>query len=251
MSTMKYTKKMRLIDVDEDDVTQPNIDSQYQSHPPDHKFVAPRMLSILDNSMNAILNRCDMDDGEKWIHYNQTLQKFLNHMKQTRLPNTQQIEGGRQNRTTDAFDGHISDHNITGIHPLRDSLDTISQPSVRDFFQQLRENASNTSKPHQSSPVAATSTSTNQHSIMSFDDLHTTPQLRPQLPSPLIQNQYPPTKPGTKKKRPLKRNATKPMSNARPAKKSSTNRITPRSLFRDRRPAGSRHDIYWQVTNAK
>lgn len=237
MSIMKYTKKMRLIDVD-DDVTQPNIDSKYQLHPSDYNFAAPRMLSILDNSMSEILNRRDMDDGEKWIHYNQTLQKFLNYMKKMRPPSTQHPPPEQQNQTIDAFDGHISENNITGVQPIRDSLEYISQPSVRDFFIQLRDNNSNTNNICQSSPIAATSTSSNQHSLMSIDDAHTTPRSRPQPQHSKIKT--------TKKKRAPKRNAANPMSNAQPTKKSSRNGLTPRALFRIRNPP-----LYWQATTAK
>lgn len=240
-----------LIDVD-DDVTQPNIESpSYQPLQSDYNFTAPRMLSILDRSMNEILSCRDMDDSEKWLHYNQALQKFLNYMKKARVPSTHNIDVEQRNRTIDAFDGHISEPNITGVHPLRDSLESISQPSVRDFFQQLRENALNTSRAHQSSPVVSASTTANQHSLMSIDDLHTTPQAQPQLPRPLIEKQHTPRKTVTKKKRPAKRCATKAMSDARPTKKPTTNRITPRALFRQRHPAGSRHELYWEITAAK
>lgn len=76
---MKYAKKMKLVDID--DVTHSSSGPSNHSMPSDDNFITPRILSLLDNAMNDILNRSDVDDGEKWILYNQSLQRYLNHMK--------------------------------------------------------------------------------------------------------------------------------------------------------------------------
>lgn len=75
MTTMKYAKKMKLVDIDDDTTRSSSL------QPSDSEFMTPRILSTLDGSMNEILSRRDIDDSEKWILYNQTLQKFLNYMK--------------------------------------------------------------------------------------------------------------------------------------------------------------------------
>lgn len=225
---MKYAKKMKLVDID--DVTHSSSGPSNHSMPSDDNFITPRILSLLDNAMNDILNRSDVDDGEKWILYNQSLQRYLNYMKKTRSPNinTQhatntQLSGSEQwNRSLNPFDSHTSDHNLTGIVPIRDSIDNISQPNVRQFFEHARESIS---------PIAHISS---EPSLSAMD----IPDLSP-LQQQLSRKKTP------SRIRAVKRNASQNLSGRPP------NKVVPRSLFRERRQAQSRFQPYWEATNAR
>lgn len=236
---MKYAKKMKLVEID-DDCPQPSN----QTLPSDDSFTAPRMLSILDNSMNEILNRHDMDDSEKWILYNQTLQKFLSYMKKKRTPTPQHTPQEQRNHSIDLFDGNISEQNISGIMPLRDSIESISHPSVRAFFKQVRDNMPDGFNTNHSSP--ATSTSSIQSLSPNLDISHTPPQsqINQSVEMMSIPNNI------THRRRAPKRNAAHDVSGVPPTKILPRN-PTPRALFRPRNPAGHRHDFYWEPTNAK
>jgi hypothetical protein len=50
---MKYAKKMKLVEIDDNSYHSSTSDQPYQSLPSDEKFAAPRTLSMLDSSMNA------------------------------------------------------------------------------------------------------------------------------------------------------------------------------------------------------
>lgn len=240
---MKYTKKMKLVDID-DGVTQQSIEPSYQTLPSDYNFTAPRMLSTLDNSMNEILNRRDMDDNEKWILNNQTLQKFLNYMKKSRPPMDQHTSQEQQNNSIDSFDGRISYHNITGILPFRDSLESIAHPGVRDFFKQIRENQPYGNNSLHSSPVASTSST---HSLSpNFDNMHTITPPQPQISQSVMKTPSP-NNVTYRQRRGQKRTAVHDVSGVPPFKKNPT----PRALFSPRNPAHHRHDFYWESTNAK
>lgn len=241
---------MKLVDID-DDVVQPSIKPSYQSHVTDFNFTSPRMLSLLDNSMNEILNRRDMDDGEKWTVYNQTLQRFLNYMKKSRTQNTPHtVQEHQQDPPIDVFDGHISDHNITGIQPLRDSLEYISQPNVRDFFQQLRESSGNTNNAHQSSPVLSTTALSNQFSPPLLNSPHNiSAQLYHQ---PQQQLQIRESRKNTPPRRAPKRTATlQNLTGVPPPKIPLRKPIIPRALYRSRQPAAPRSALHWEITGAR
>lgn len=256
---MKYAKKMKLIDIDDDGATPYQSNNLYQTMQSDKKFMEPRTLSMLDNSMNDILNRGDMADGEKWILYNQTLHRFLNYMKNARSPITIEKTSSqamqnttpqfdRRNQTINAFDGHISDNSLNGIFPMRDSIESISQPNVRDFFQQIRNIPANTSV-NQSSPVAAISDQPITHSVSPMDHDFEELPLSPQIQQP------PKRKTLTRKKSPERR-ATKRLANPNisgvpPRKVAQKTAMTPRELFRVRKPTRSYNEVYWEKTNAK
>lgn len=255
---MKYAKKMKLIDID-DDTASSNRESSYQALQSDDKFTASRTLSFLDNSMNDILNRSDIDDNEKWLLYNQTLQKFLAYMKSTRTTSTKPSTIHHQsaqsfssipderNISYSPFDRHISDNNISGIFPLRDSLDSITQPVVKEFFQNARVNDPKTNAlQSQLSPIShntsnnlqlPSSPNTSMHQSISQNNV-TMPSVH-NTPSPIPQIE------GTKKRAP-KRNASHSILSGVPASK-----VLPRSLYRNRRPVKPRHVFYWEPTNAK
>lgn len=226
---------MKLVDIDEVSQT----DSPHLLPPSDDNFSASRKLSILDNFMSDILNRRDIGDGEKWMLYNQSLQRFLNYMKQARTSNlntnhtietkfnesklnTEDQQNSTFDNTFDPFDEHISDHDISGVFPIRDSIDSITQPVVKRFFEQARQN-----DPLSSPPAAATSA---DNSLMSFiEESSPQPQLHPHVT-----------------KRAPKRNASQNLSGLPPNKM-----IAPRSLYRPRKQAKPNHALYWEATNAK
>lgn len=248
---------MKLIDIDESTPHQ----NSYHTMQSDTNFVAPRTLSMLDGAMNDILNCSEIPDNEKWILYNQTLQKFLSYMKNKRtqdaiqkshfLPNQHTpIQSKQQNQTPATFDQRMLNHSLNDIFPLRDSrdsIDLISQPIVREFFENARasaaenemDNVANISGVVPLSPVlpipdTSPNQSTTPPSYMDFDSQTT--------PSP--------------QRRGAKRNASQNISNLtggppRKATAAQRNRGQPTSLFRQRNPPQSNNDFYWQPTSAK
>lgn len=232
---MKYAKKMRLVEIG-DDISQPPDEQPYLSQPSDDKFTAPRTLSMLDNSMNSILNRSDIDDGEKWKLYHQILQRYLNHMRTTQKSNMEQTPHNIQlvsdspgNHTPDAFNKELSDHNITGIFPIRDSIENIALPHVRQFFEQARQKDVN-----QLSPVLPM---TSDNSMISLD-------ASPRTPSPQQQQQQ--------LRRGTKRNAGNNVTAIHPNKIVATQpEVQPRQLYRNRQQTESRAEFYWMPTKAK
>lgn len=140
---MKYTKKMKLVDIDEPGLIEKNAVDCMMS---DSNYASPRVLSALDGIMDAILKRNDLDDGAKWILYNQTLHRYLNFVKNQQnqtskdehKADSQIVNNHAFNQSFDLFKPSSSAFEISGIEPLRDSLDAISQPIVREFFENAR-----------------------------------------------------------------------------------------------------------------
>lgn len=128
----------------------------------DNSYSNPRVMSTLDNAMNEIL-RAPMSDGDKWKLYSQALQRYLNHSKNISRKNDRNSSCPINNdgnkgvpAEESAFNlsiGHIPHQfDMSGVDFIRDSLDSISQPSVRSFFERARENNISTS-PLQPSPI--------------------------------------------------------------------------------------------------
>lgn len=255
---MKYAKKMKLVDID--DTSQPC--TQQSKLPTDDDFMAPRIFSTLDSFMNGILNRRDINDGEKWILYNQALQKYLSHMKSLRTKNSSaqlptnhiQSDQNYSNVTPSPFNKNISDADITGIFPIRDSIDTISNPAVRSFFEQMRDSDGNNGgmsqlSPHQQSPLAINHSLDGELNRISpsHHNLPTTPEgifnddvsmrsLEKLLTTPDRNKAAP--------KRAAKRAALQDMSGAAPDKVRA-------QLYRTRNAPQSRYEFYWRTSNAK
>lgn len=238
---MKHAKKMKLVDID-DDINHQLGDQQYLSHLSDDQFTSPRTLSMLDRSMNAILNRSDMNDGEKWTLYHQTLQRYLYHMRNIKnLPRQQANDNiqlnteDQKNNTPEAFNFRISDHNISGIAPIKDSINNIAVPHVRQFFEKARQSDVN-----QLSPISRISSDDS----LDFANLSQTP---PHQQQPMS---IPTTKNTTKRKpkRGTKRNASNNITAHQPRKVLA---IEPKQLYRSRRPAQSNFDFYWKDSTAK
>lgn len=264
---MKYAKKMKLVEIG--DVAEAYTDRDL---PSDENLTAPRILSMLDISMNTILNRNDISDGEKWALYNQALQKYLYHMKKTyaqnsstkqslhsnsidvlnsdqQLPDTSDTFSNRVH-TPEVFSKRISEHDISGIFPINPSIENITQPSVREFFRQARlsDPIHRQRETNQLSPI----------SHISFNDsasnFHISPtsasSSSPQQMSIDIQS---PEKSRVTTRRPKKRGAANDITGIHPYKVVTKEVIVgpppnlqPTQLYRNRNPP-----LYWQPTTAK
>lgn len=142
---------MKLVEIDE------NNFSSYSNNAAqidDDSYSKPRVMPTLDSAMNEIL-RAPISDGDKWKLYSQTLQRYLNHAKFTARKidtnysyldkaenKNDSIPPSQPENTFDiSFDGvsPTSLFNMSGISNIRDSIDGISQPSVRNFFEKARE----------------------------------------------------------------------------------------------------------------
>lgn len=142
---------MKLVEIDDNMHTScsnvPRID--------DDSYLKPSVLSTLDGIMNEIL-RAPISDGDKWTLYSQALQKYLNHAKVTTKkpdcnfsysPNKKEAIPGPE-ETFNFSLGSSSESprlDMSGIPRIRDSIGSISQPTVRNFFEQAR--VLNTSNP--------------------------------------------------------------------------------------------------------
>lgn len=246
---MKYAKKMKLVEIDD------NSQLSSLSMPTDENFSTPRILSILDNSMNGILNRHDINDGEKWTLYNQVLQRYLNHIKKLnaknsvneQLSNSVQFNDQEHHRTPDTFDNRISNNNISGIFRMKPSIDNISQPTVREFFEQARQRDA-----IHSSPVSPISFQSLDESNASLNNLPQTPE----------QTQMSISLPQTDKmrnvtKRQRKRAAAFDLTRIHPNKVCTTynaqqlQNLQPKQLYRNRQAPQSKYDFIWESTKAK
>lgn len=256
MKAMKYAKKMKLVPVD--DISHSAVD---QSHLPDENFTASRILSILDDSMNAILNRNDINDGEKWTLYNQTLQRYLNHMKKTHSQNSnvqrpqkfQSEETYNRHHTPSAFNNSISEHDISGIFPMKPSIESALQPNVREFFEQARK-----SDASQFSPISATSIydEINSSNTNADQSPHRTPLQITHQPMSISIPSTDETRNIAVRKRGPKRNAVRDMTTVHPYKMAKDHAAMPKNLeptqlYRNRRQPQSNMEFYWQPTNAK
>lgn len=141
---------MQLVELD--NINQPINNYQHNSIPiNDETYSKPYVLSALDQLMDGILRKSGISDGDKWQLYNQSLQKYLNFVKlQSKKPqNLQNLQNPSESyRNLSKVDSAFCvpndlSFNISGIEPLRDSLDSISVPIVRNFFEKIRENDGN------------------------------------------------------------------------------------------------------------
>lgn len=150
---MKYTKKMKLVEIGDNILTSGTNNT---IHLDDDSYLKPRVLSTLDNVMSEIL-RAPISDGDKWKLYSQALQRYLNHAKVTSRKSDCNFSVPMNNKesipeTEETFNfslDNISDMHrteLSGISHIRDSIDSISQPSVRTFFEQARALSPSTSK---------------------------------------------------------------------------------------------------------
>lgn len=152
---MKYAKKMKLVEVD--DISSTNEDTHQHRHKvSDENYSKPYVLSSLDQLMSDILSKKGISDVEKWQLYSQSLQKYLNFVKtlseksQTSINHSEVNQKVRPKDSSILFTpSEISDFNLSNpvddslnlsvLTPIRDSIDSISAPRVRHFFERARE----------------------------------------------------------------------------------------------------------------
>lgn len=130
---MKYAKKMRLVEIDNELNNEHSLNQSKILHS-DEKYAEPRVLSALDNMMNNILKQKDMSDSDKWTLYNQVLQRYLALVKKK---DKDVIENKYD--SNNEFETSRWSQNTGDMMLFRDSIDTISAPSVRAFFEKARE----------------------------------------------------------------------------------------------------------------
>lgn len=154
---------MKLVEIDDNNILPwankaTNLD--------DDSYANPRVMSTLDNVMNEILSS-QLSDGEKWKLYSQALQRFLNHSKLksrkidsalTTNIDDRKLKSPVAENTFNLSLGDISFPNqfdMSGVERIRDSMDNISQPSVRNFFEKAREASSHSISPQASDQAQA------------------------------------------------------------------------------------------------
>lgn len=152
---------MKLIEIDDNNISSHTNNNRCID---DEEYSKPHILPTLDNIMNDILRRTNISDAEKWYLYSQALQRYLNHLKissKKKVGNNDEIKSihdnstypGKNNNTSfqtleDTLNFSLANHfDMSGVEPIRDSLDSISQPTVRNFFERARNvnNCSNMS----------------------------------------------------------------------------------------------------------
>lgn len=102
--------------------------------------------------MNEILKTPSISDFDKWQLYSQALQRYLNQVKFTSQkfdhnsspPQKDNncistVEESFRNPCNNSFNFSPHSMDISGVYPIRDSLNSISQPVVRNFFEKARE----------------------------------------------------------------------------------------------------------------
>lgn len=147
---MKYAKKMKLVEIDDASLSPSCANNIMRID--DDSYSKPSVMSTLDNTMNEIL-RLPISDVDKWKLYSQALQRYLNHSKfisgnYSHPVNNNESKNKAQSVAENSFNfpfDNISIQNqfdMSGLEPIRDSIDSISQPSVRNFFEKARESNS-------------------------------------------------------------------------------------------------------------
>lgn len=79
---MKHTKKMMLVDVPNTHVgtageIHTNIHHLNRNYFDPKNYLRPNTLYNVGRELDALLNRTDISDREKWLLYNQTLRRFF------------------------------------------------------------------------------------------------------------------------------------------------------------------------------
>lgn len=147
---MKYAKKMRLVEINDDEYTNThtkNIDQHiYTMNDSDDTYFKPKVLSSLDKEMDAILRNSEMNEYDKWNLYKRTLHKYLNFIDTTRKSgNVSDTSSNKEKNQKDWLNNTFTEHPPrytrvfdTAASPKRDSLDKVTAPLVREFFENIR-----------------------------------------------------------------------------------------------------------------
>ena len=137
---------MRLVEIDNDhaggNFNQNNAIFTQSIPIPDDIYTKPTQLSMLDNQMNEVLSKKNVNDFDKWRQYNQILQRYLKSVQNVNNQSyhrNDESQSKQQNVSLDQFDNMYSPFNMSGVLPIRDSIDAIEAPRVREFFEQIRE----------------------------------------------------------------------------------------------------------------
>lgn len=214
---MKYAKKMRLVEFDS---ATPNLHHMYNQLLPDKEYAEPRVLSKLDSSMSEILNRNDIPDSKKLIFYNQLLRKYLHFTNKNNSPQSNNVD----------LEDSFTQPTMTELLPGRVSLDNITQPSVREFFESLREENTGPSN-NNSLREQPTSLSPNENQQLARSSLENIEQpvvrqffeaLRDVSPNISLIQQKPHTPAITRSRTKAKRNLTKEMNTTKTKKKTTS-----------------------------
>lgn len=158
---MKFAKKMKLIEIGDNNISSHAYNND--RYIDDEDYSKPRVLPTLDNIMNEILSAANISDVDKWRLYSQALQRYLNQLKIASKKNADEIKSRHDHNSTypeknnnnhfqtleDTFNFSLPQFDMSGVEPIRDSLDSISQPAVRNFFERARNTNScfNVSRP--------------------------------------------------------------------------------------------------------
>lgn len=140
---------MKLVEIDDTNLSPCTNNG---THIDDDSYTKPCVMSTLDNAMNEIL-RAPISDGDKWKLYSQALRRYLSHSKFTSrkfddnvsYPITVNESRNKDTSAENLFNlslGDISLPNqldISGVERIRDSIDSISHPNVKNFFEKARE----------------------------------------------------------------------------------------------------------------
>lgn len=176
---MKYTKKMKLVELRREDARViPSVHGDMTVS--DDNYSKPKVLSLLDKQMSVILQNDNKSDFDKWSLYKQTLQRYLNFIEngkaQTIQSNMANYKEAKPNDTS--FDSSLLGNDISGIFPLenvsRNSLDNISMPSVREFFEKVRDKSSSFTQ--SSKNLSMPSANVNQEIAKSIQPLRRKPR---------------------------------------------------------------------------
>lgn len=122
---------MKLVEFDDNNLSSSKIEYS------DEQYRAPRVLQHLDKEMGQILQMSNLSDTEKLSFYNQVLRRYLVFVNQARHIHQAKSKEEDEN-------DHLQQSllfNESGC--TRDSIDAISQPSVKKFFESLRDASMN------------------------------------------------------------------------------------------------------------
>lgn len=133
---MKYAKKMKLVEIDNDSSNDKSV-IRCEITPSDARYAEPKVLTVLDEAMNEILKENDLNDSDKWTVYNQVLQRYQAFLKNRSDGDAFSIVS---NKSENPLELNRSMSDESGVSPFVDTINTISAPSVKSFFERARKN---------------------------------------------------------------------------------------------------------------
>lgn len=149
---MKYTKKMRLVEIDDVEGENTKKDSQYMYtiNDSDDAYTKAKVLSSLDKEMSSILRNNEMNDYDEWNLYKRSFQRYMNFIENTKKPEnilnttTSSDKKKQKDWLNNTYNSFNTDHPPrytrvfdTEIPPQRDSIDKVTSQPVREFFENM------------------------------------------------------------------------------------------------------------------